>query len=151
MPAKKKKGEPKSKKIVVDKTFGMKNKNKSKKVQRQIAIIRGQEANRGVTKEMMGMYMHVVVCVCVWTGIRSSSVAHVTCGVVRISRVWVAFCCRMYLLGAGGGEVCASTPSLHTDTHTRACSALLLLQSMPPGLRACVCVCVCVGWVHASL
>ncbi|BGO90105.1 hypothetical protein NBRC10512_004043 [Rhodotorula toruloides] len=51
MPPKKQDGKPA--KVKDDKTFGMKNKNKSAKVQKQVQIINQQEAQRGKNKEAL--------------------------------------------------------------------------------------------------
>ncbi|BGP38285.1 Translation machinery-associated protein 46 [Rhodotorula kratochvilovae] len=51
MPPKKQDNKPK--KVAVDKTFGMKNKNKSTKVQQQVKIIQQQEAQKGINKEVL--------------------------------------------------------------------------------------------------
>ncbi|GAA5921323.1 hypothetical protein JCM3775_002992 [Rhodotorula graminis] len=51
MPPKKQDNKPK--KAAVDKTFGMKNKNKSTKVQQQVKIIQQQEAQKGVNKDVL--------------------------------------------------------------------------------------------------
>ncbi|GJN87114.1 hypothetical protein Rhopal_000059-T1 [Rhodotorula paludigena] len=51
MPPKKQDNKPK--KVAVDKTFGMKNKGKSAKVQQQVKIIQQQEAQKGKNKESL--------------------------------------------------------------------------------------------------
>lgn len=57
--ASKKSVEKEKQKIIEDKTFGLKNKNKSKKVEKYIKSVQSQVANKGFDK--------VIYCHCVHT------------------------------------------------------------------------------------
>ncbi|KIY63312.1 hypothetical protein CYLTODRAFT_382490 [Cylindrobasidium torrendii FP15055 ss-10] len=50
MPPKKKDPPPKSSRVTVDKTFGMKNKNKSSKVQKQVQLLQDQASSAGKSR-----------------------------------------------------------------------------------------------------
>ncbi|KAI0306212.1 hypothetical protein B0F90DRAFT_1697109 [Multifurca ochricompacta] len=53
MPPKKQQAQSSSSKVIVDKTFGLKNKNKSTKVQKQVAQIQAQAAAAGKSRETL--------------------------------------------------------------------------------------------------
>ncbi len=46
-------GQKKKEKIIEDKTFGLKNKNKSSKVQKYVQAVKNQVYNKDLTKEEM--------------------------------------------------------------------------------------------------
>jgi hypothetical protein len=65
MPPKKQQNNAKTKKIVEDKTFGMKNKNKSAKVQKYVQQVQQQAASTGKNKLtvcFLPFFVHDVTC-----------------------------------------------------------------------------------------